>query len=298
MQATNVPARLKALAIDFLLGLALLAVNVPAAFGTYRRRADIAYGPDRRHRLDVYLPTRARAEPGPVIVFWHGGRWTTGDKVEYRFVGAALAELGCVTVIPNYRRYPMVKLRGFMEDAARGAAWAHDHARELGADAGRLYTMGHSAGAHIAALLTLDSRYFAAVGRHAPRIAGLIGLSGPYDFLPLKEDDVKDMFGPPERYADSQPVNFVRKDSPPALLIHGSKDRMVAPGNSSSLAAALQARGVQATLRLYAHAGHADTIAALSLPARRRAATLTDIAAFVNPAKSQAASDAAKAGIA
>jgi acetyl esterase/lipase len=298
MQATSGPARLKALAIDCLASLALLAVNVPATFGAYRRRANIAYGPDRRHRLDVYLPTRARAEPAPMIVFWHGGRWTTGDKVEYRFVGAALAELGCVTVIPNYRRYPTVKLRGFMEDAARAAAWADEHARDLGADALRLYTMGHSAGAHIAALLTLDSRYFAAVGRRAPRIAGLIGLSGPYDFLPLKEDDVKDMFGPPERYADSQPVNFVRADSPPALLIHGSKDRMVAPGNSSSLAATLHARGVAATLRLYAHSGHADTVAALSRPARRRAATLPDIAAFVNPARLQAASDAATAGIA
>lgn len=298
MQVTSGPSPLKALAIDWLVGLALLAVNVPATFGAYRRRADIAYGPDRRHRLDVYLPTRARAEPGPLIVFWHGGRWTTGDKIEYRFVGAALAELGCVTVIPNYRRYPTVKLQGFMEDAARAAAWADEHARALGADAGRLYTMGHSAGAHIAALLTLDSRYVAAMGRPTLRIAGLIGLSGPYDFLPLKEDDVKDMFGPPEHYADSQPVNFVSEDSPPALLIHGSKDRMVAPGNSSSLAAALHACGVAATLRLYPRSGHADTIAALSLPARRRAATLPDIAAFVNPARVQAASDAATAGIA
>src|SRR5271170_1171589 len=136
MQATSGLARLKAFAIDCLASLALLAVNVPAKFGPYRRRADIAYGPDRRHRLDVYLPTGTRAEPAPMIVFWHGGRWTTGDKVEYRFVGAALAELGCVTVIPNYRRYPTVKLRGFMEDAARAAAWADEHARDLGADAG------------------------------------------------------------------------------------------------------------------------------------------------------------------
>lgn len=296
MQATSGLARLKALALDCLASAALLALNVPAAFGAYRRRTDIAYGPAGRHRLDVYLPTRAAAVPGPLIVFWHGGRWTSGDKAEYRFVGAALAELGCVSVIPNYRRYPEVKLNGFMADAARAAAWAAEHAPGLGADPGRLYTMGHSAGAHIAALLTLDARHFAAVGRDAPRIAGLIGLSGPYDFLPLKEDDVKDMFGPPERYVDSQPVNFVREDSPPALLIHGSRDRMVSPDNSSSLAAALRARGVAATLRLYARSGHADTVAALSLPARRRAATLADIAAFVHPAGLQAASDAAAAG--
>ena len=57
--------------------------------------------------------------------------------------------------------------------------------------------MGHSAGAHMAALLTLDSRYFAAAGQPRPHIAGVIGLSGPYDFLPLLEADVQDMFGPP-----------------------------------------------------------------------------------------------------
>lgn len=263
------------------LRLAFLAVNAPAVFGAYRRRTDIAYGPDPRHRLDWYLPERPAAPAPPLVVFWHGGRWSSGDKAEYRFVASALAELGLATAVPNYRLYPEVKMPGFMEDAARAASWIADHAAELGADAGRAYFMGHSAGAHIAALLALDARYFAALGRTPPRIAGVIGLSGPYDFLPLREDDVRDIFGPPELYPASQPINFATGEAPPMLLIHGAKDTMVSPHNSRNLAAALVAQGVPATLKMYPKLMHADTVAALSVLARRRAGTLADIETFV-----------------
>src|SRR5580700_8492059 len=273
--------------------LAFMAANASAVFGAYRRHADIAYGTHPRHRLDVYVPEAASGGSRPMVVFWHGGRWSFGDKAKYRFVGAALAELGYVAVLPNYRLYPEVKLAGFMDDAARAGRWAAAHAALYGADADRLYLMGHSAGAHLAALVTLDRRYFAADGG-APRIAGVIGLSGPYDFLPLKEADVQDMFGPPELYPRSQPINFVRRDAPPMLLIHGSTDGLVSPWNSRNLAAALEALGVPVTLKLYAEIGHGDTIGALSVPARGRAATLPDVADFVKSCGGQAAFDAAE----
>ena len=170
---------------------------------------------------------------------------------------------------------------GFMDDAARAGRWAALHAGEYAADANRLYLMGHSAGAHLAALVTLDPQYFAADGQPMPSIAGVIGLSGPYDFLPLKEADVQDMFGPPENYPQSQPINFVRSGAPPMLLIHGQSDETVRPKNSINFSAALHAAGVPATLKLYPKLVHADTVAALSLPARGRAPTLADIAAFL-----------------
>src|ERR1700720_2112857 len=139
--------------------LAFVAANVPAAFGHHRRHADLAYGTDPQHRVDVYVPDRAAAAR-PLVVFWHGGRWSFGDKADYRFVGAALAALGFVAVLPNYRHYPDVKMPGFMDDAACAGRWAAAQAGEFCADAGRLYFMGHSAGAHMAALVALDSRYF------------------------------------------------------------------------------------------------------------------------------------------
>jgi acetyl esterase/lipase len=263
--------------------VAFWAANVPASFGAQQRYADIAYGSDPQHRLDVYVPHAASAHPRPLVVFWHGGRWSFGDKADYRFVGAALAELGYVAVLPNYRHYPQVKLPGFMDDAARAARWAAANAALYQADAGRrLYLMGHSAGAHMAALVALDPRYFAATGAIAPPIAGVIGLSGPYDFLPLLETDVQDMFGPPSLYPNSQPIDFVRPGAPPMLLVHGLKDDTVWPKNSRNLASALEARGVPVTLKLYPKLVHADTVAALSLPARGRAPTLADIATFVS----------------
>jgi acetyl esterase/lipase len=276
--------------------VAFMAANVPAAFGAYTRHANRAYGGDPRQRLDVYVPDRMSAQPRPLVVFWHGGRWSSGDKADYRFVGAALAELGYVAVLANYRHYPDVKMPGFMDDAARAGRWAAMHAADFGADANRLYLMGHSAGAHMAALLALDRRYFAAAGSSPPRVAGVIGLSGPYDFLPLREADVQDMFGPPPNYPDSQPINFVRSDAPPMLLVHGLNDETVWPRNSRNLAAALGASGVPVTLKLYPKLVHADTVAALSLPARGRAPTLADIAAFVGRDQAAlAAAGAAKA---
>src|ERR1700676_1991801 len=149
---------------------------------------------------------------------------------------------------------------GFMDDAARACEWAAGHAREFGAEPGRVYLMGHSAGAHMAALVTLDPRYFSAAGRPGPSIAGGIGLSGAYDFLPLLEADVQDMFGPPQNYPDSQPINFVRSDAPPMLLVHGLEDDTVSPDNSRNLAAALSASRVPVTLKFYAKGSHADTV--------------------------------------
>jgi acetyl esterase/lipase len=131
----------------------------------------------------------------------------------------------------------------------------------------------------------------------------MIGLSGPYDFLPLTDPDLKDMFGPPDNYPNSQPIDFVRAAGadvttgtvpapgaatprsamPPMLLIHGLADESVSPKNSINMAAALRARGDAVTLKLYPKLKHADTVAGLSIPARGRAPTLADIQAFVSP---------------
>jgi acetyl esterase/lipase len=276
--------------------LGFFAANAPATFGAYARQVNAAYGNDPQHRLDVYTPLGRARKPSPVIVFWHGGRWMFGDKADYRFVGAALAALGCVAVLPNYRHYPQVKMSGFMDDAAQAALWAVAHTCDLGGDLQRVYLMGHSAGAHMAALLSLDPRFFAAAGQRVPRIAGVIGLSGPYDFLPLDSAVDQDMFGPPADYSLSQPINFVRSGAPPMLLVHGLDDETVRPKNSRNLAAALRACGVPVALKLYPEVSHAGTVAALAALARRRAPTLADIAAFLEAhqaARAAAAADMA-----
>jgi acetyl esterase/lipase len=292
MPADNAPRISRRFALGGLLAaiaagcsrLGFMAANVPAAFGSYKRHANIAYGTDPQHRLDVYVPDKVAAAPRVVVLFWHGGRWSFGDKSDYRFVGAALAESGYVALVANYRHYPQVKMPGFMADAAQAALWAAEHAHEFGADPARLYLMGHSAGAQLAALVTLNPGYFTAAGQPAPRIAGVIGLSGPYDFLPLLEADVQDMFGPPPLYPESQPINFLRADAPPMLLVHGLGDETVWPKNSRNLATALSALGVPVTLKLYPKLSHADTVAALTTLLRGRAPVLADITGFIGQA--------------
>ncbi len=263
--------------------LLFLLVNLPARLGAHRRSGNIAYGPLAEQRLDVYSPARTAKAPLPMIVFWHGGRWSFGDKNEYRFVGAALAGLGCVAVVPNYRHHPQVKMNGFLADAALATRWALDHAAEYGADPKRLYLMGHSAGAHLAAMLALDRGYLRSAGvAEDARLAGVIGLSGPYDFLPLEEADVQDMFGPPGNYPQSQPINYVNAAAPPMLLVHGLRDVTVRPKNSRNLAATLQSAGALVTLVLYERVAHAGTVAALSPLAFGAPKVGADIAAFLH----------------
>jgi acetyl esterase/lipase len=125
--------------------------------------------------------------------------------------------------------------------------------------------MGHSAGAHIAALLTLDGDYLDSEGVDRTRVAGFIGLSGPYDFLPIESGYLLDVF-PEDSREQSQPTRFVSGDAPPTLLVHGLDDTLVEPGNSRRLAAALREAGVDVTLIEQEDTAHAATVAALAPP--------------------------------
>ncbi len=192
--------------------------------------------------LDIHRTARPRA---PVIVYLHGGSWRNGDRGEARFVGQRLAGAGALVLVPDYRKAPGHRFPAFVQDAAGAVAWARANAARLGGDPDRIFVMGHSAGAHIAALLGTDARYLRAVGLAPKDLAGVIGWSGAYDFLPITDIDLVDVFGTGELWPASQPVNHVDGDEPPFLLVHGSDDDVVLPGNSASLAAKLRAAGVR-----------------------------------------------------
>jgi acetyl esterase/lipase len=257
-------------------------LNVIARWGNYRATTGIAYAPGSRHSLDVYAP-EPRAEAAPVVVFFYGGNWQEGDKAVYRFVGAALAARGLVTVIPDYRIYPEVRFPGFLEDGALAVRWAHDHAAEYGGDPGRMVLMGHSAGAHIAAMLTYDRQWLAQDGLDPDRdVRGLVGLSGPYDFLPLHSDTLKIIFGPEDRLAATQPINFVAKGAPPAFLASGRDDDLVDPGNVTRLARRITETGDAVSVKFYAGVGHRTLIGAFAPPLRPLAPVLRDSVEFID----------------
>ncbi|RIY02183.1 alpha/beta hydrolase [Aureimonas flava] len=222
--------------------------------------------PGERGTFDLYVPDTATAST-PIVVFFYGGSWDSGFKAIYPFVGQSLASAGYIVAIPDYRVYPDVRFPAFVEDGARAVSAIERLARRGGAgvEPGRhpLFLMGHSAGAQIAALLAFDARYLAAAEAPDRAIAGFVGLSGPYDFLPLKEERYKRIFPPALREA-SQPVRFVGRGDPPAFLAHGLKDTTVDPENTRSLARHLRRAGVPVTEALYPELDHIGTVSSLA----------------------------------
>jgi acetyl esterase/lipase len=277
----------RVLAPLFLVGLASCGLVSPvkilnaAACGKFHVTQNIAYAPGPRGGLDVYTPDGAK--DAPVVVFFYGGSWQEGDKAMYRFVGAALAARGIVTIIPDYRVYPEVRFPVFLQDCARAVAWAKANAQNFGGDPDRLVLMGHSAGAYNAAMLALNPAYLGAVGLNSKQdISGFIGLAGPYDFLPIQDPTIKIIFGPPETLARTQPINFVTPGAPPVYLAAGLRDTTVDPANSMRLAAKLRAAGDTVQERYYPKLNHAKIIGAVSPLLGFLAPVLPDCLAFIH----------------
>lgn len=240
-----------------------------------------AYGPHARQRLDVYAPRGRRGAAAPVAVFFYGGSWDSGRRQDYNWVGRALAARGFVTVVADYRLYPEVRYPAFLEDGARAVCWAADHAAGFGGDPHRIVLAGHSAGAYNAVMLGLDPRYLQAAGVDPARIRALAGLSGPYDFLPLKGEITTRVFGDTTDLPGTQPTAYVTPASPPAFLATGDADDMVWPKNTIALAAAYRAAGVAVEERHYPGVDHVNMVLALSRPLRSRAPVLAQMADFL-----------------
>jgi acetyl esterase/lipase len=226
--------------------------------------------------LDVYRPNST--SPAPVVVFFYGGRWTDGDKKDYHFVGQALAAQGFVAVLPDYRKYPAVKHPAWVVDASEAVNYARDHAKDWGGDPNKIFVMGHSAGAHLAAMLAVAPEF------KAGTLAGVISLAGPLDFLPLKEADLQDMFGPPERYPLSQPIHLAQQSRTPfapMLLLHGQDDTSVWSKNSKNLAAVLEAKGSPVQLHVYPKMSHSWIVASLATRLQFQNDVMERVAGFV-----------------
>ena len=239
---------------------------------TYIAESGVAYGNDPRQQLDIYQPLPARAAATgkrPLIVFFYGGTWSSGDRGMYRFVGEALASQGAIVVIPDYRLSPAVTYPVFVQDSARALKWGLDNASRLGADPKRVYVMGHSSGGYNAAMLALDPRWLGEVGASPGQLAGWIGLAGPYDFLPMGDPAAQRAFNWPDTPRDSQPIHHVTSSSPPALLMAASKDRLVDPErNTAQMAQKLRAVGVRVETRTFDDLSHVTLIGAVATSIR------------------------------
>ena len=241
----------------------------------------VPYGADARQTLNIWAPRRPTEQKLPVVVFFYGGGWSEGSAADYGFAGAGYASRGFIAVVPDYRLVPSVRFPSFVEDGALAVKWVRDNIARYGGDPERITIAGHSAGAYIGAMLTLDQRFLRNAGVEPSTIRAAALLSGPYDFHPFTESRGRNAFGRWPNPRETQPVNFARADAPPIMLAHGTADRIVLPYNSERLAERLQRAGAPVTLRLYKGVNHTDTAASLAHAFRGRTPVLAESAQFL-----------------
>ncbi|MBD8532518.1 MULTISPECIES: alpha/beta hydrolase [unclassified Massilia] len=259
----------------------LSLVNAVSPAGAVEATTALRYGADPRNMLDVYRPA-ANADKAPVIVFFYGGNWVSGQREDYAFVGRALAARGFVVVVPDYRLYPQVRYPDFLIDGAAAVAWTAREIAGHGGDPAHIFVMGHSAGAYNAAMLALDPRWLGKQGLKPDMLRGWIGLAGPYDFLPVQNRTTQPVFDAPNTPPDSQPISHVGAASPPALLIAANKDNLVNPvRNTGGMAAKLRVVHVPVRELYYDGVTHTTLVASLSNSLKRLAPTLDAVEAFV-----------------
>lgn len=240
--------------------LALLLTAVFASIASAaepRVTRDVPYAEpaNPRQMLDVYAP--AEREDLPVIVWIHGGGWRRGDKASVQLKPAAFNERGFVFVSTTYRFVPEVTVKEMTGDVARAIRWVHDHASEYGGDGKRIVVMGHSAGAHLAALVCTDENYLKANGLSLDILKGCVPIDVSMYDIPTQMAAVTDearktayrtAFGDDTAaHRDLSPALHVAagKHIPPFLILHCA-DRPESTAQSKLFAAVLQKAGIQA----------------------------------------------------
>jgi acetyl esterase/lipase len=200
-----------------------------------QRFSDIEYvdgDSTNKQRLDLYVP-KAK-QHFPVLVFYHGGGWVSGDRSLYSALGNRLARAGIGVAIPSYRLMPMNPHPAQVEDAASAFDWIRSHIAEYGGDPTRLYVGGHSSGGHLASLLALDPRYLEAHHLESSAIRGVISMSGVYNVDRLLTFIAK---GP---RSDASPLHHVHPGAPPFLVSYCQWDYLGLPRQARNFAAALR----------------------------------------------------------
>lgn len=250
---------------------------------TFALTDGVSYGPNPRQKVDIYRPVTP-APPGgwPVVVFFYGGSWHWGNRAEYTFAGEALASRGVLTLIADYRLYPEVRFPDFLDDSAMATSYALREAARLGGNPQRVYVMGHSAGAYNAAMVALDERWLKAQGQSPASLAGWIGLAGPYEFLPISNPQARLVFHHPDYPPGTQPIDYVRRNTPRAFLGAAHNDHLVNPvRNTEQMAERMKAAGIPVQLKLYEGVDHVTLVASMAWSLRWMSSVLDDVSGFM-----------------
>jgi acetyl esterase/lipase len=250
--------------------------------------SDITFDESSDQKLNIWgVNAPSVQHKKPVLVFFYGGGWANGDRDHYGFAARAYANRGFIVVLPDYRKVPNVHFPVFNQDAATAVRWVHDNIARYGGDPDQIVLAGHSAGAYIAMMLTLDRSYLMAAGVKPSIIRGTVGLSGPYDFYPYDSRRSINAMNHWPRPLETQPIAFARKDTPPIMIITGTADDTVKPRNAILLSRKLHELGAPVTFQAYNDLNHEDVVMALSKPFRNKAPVLQESADFLMKAVEQ-----------
>jgi acetyl esterase/lipase len=190
-------------------------------------KAAAGYG---QQELNIFAPRR-KSRPRDVVVFIHGGNWNSGRKGQYNIIGKHWAKKGIVYVIIDYPLSPEANFREMAIASARAVKWVRDSISSYGGNPNRIFVAGHSAGGHLASLISVDDHYFRDLGIENP-VAGTIlidaGGLDMYGYLmdeKISEDDTyfKTFTGSPENWKDASPLHHLHKKMPPMVLYQGGK---------------------------------------------------------------------------
>ena len=255
------------------------------------RHISMRYGSHERLELDVFAPQDEDGKPWntgqalrPTLLFFYGGSWKKGNRGLYRPLGAALSKAGFAVAIADYRLFPEVTFPGFMEDAAGALSWVHEFAPTFGGDPQSITLMGHSAGAHISALLCLDPHYLESENLTPNIVSRFIGLAGPYSANLIRAGSVAPIFSDFEEPTRTRPIKLVAEgpQMPTSLLLHGTSDKTVGWQNSENFAAALKERGTKVSTHYFQDVGHVGLLLSLAPGLRWRAPSWQHVLAFLN----------------
>lgn len=228
---------------------------------------NLAYGGLPRQKLDVYVPKEAK--DAPIMVFFHGGAWTLGNKAMHAFVGKAYAKKGVLTIVPNYRLYPEVTFPDFMDDATLAVKWVRANAAKYGGNTDHIILAGHSAGGHIASLLGTDQKYLGGkAGKHSEWLRGVVSLAGVLDTPLAKLGPAQHVFDGSRR-EQVMPISFIDGADPPFLLVQGNLDPLVYASQAKSFEAALRKSKVEVVTSYQKYAEHGLVLAGFTGHVRR-----------------------------
>ena len=211
-----------------------------------------------KHKLDLYLPRDQKNYP--VLMFLHGGSWRTGDRSLYTALGDRLARAGIGVAIPSYRLMPQNPHPAQIEDVAAAFAWVVRNISQHGGDATRIYLSGHSAGAHLAALLALDEKYLKKFDLPRTAIRGVIAMSGIYDVEKLDTFLVAADTGDKR---DASPVAHAHSGAPPFLISYCQWDYFGLPKQARDFTLTLKKNFVAAELLYVPGENHISELVSL-----------------------------------